>query len=141
MLAEHAAGPSAAARCVRFCADQEAVLLVTLDGQRPLVELDGDVRVFNRARLAQMRRSFVTLLHGALKQPACWVRSMPLLSRQEQRLMPRWNDTAVTVPAAPGGAGLHHCIEQQVDRTPDAIAVMLDGESMSYAELDRCANA
>ena len=55
--------------------------------------------------------------------------------------MDRWNDTAHEVPAAAGGASLHHLIEAQVDRTPHAVAVVLDACELSYTELDGRANA
>ncbi len=141
VLTDHLASPEAATQYLRFCADLDAVLLVTLDGSRARVELNGDARVLSRGGLARLRRNFVTLLHGALVQPRCSVHALPLVSRQEQRQLARWNNTAVAIPAAAGGAGLHHHIEQQVDRTPDATAVVLDGQGLRYAELDARANA
>ncbi len=59
---------------------------------------------------------------------------MPSLSEQ---LLREWNDTAVDY-GSPGC--LHQLIEAQVDRTPEAVAVICDGRSLTYGALDRRAN-
>ena len=48
-----------------------------------------------------------------------------------------WNRTKVPVPLS---SGIHALIEAQVERTPDAIAVICGDESLSYQELNPRAN-
>ena len=48
-----------------------------------------------------------------------------------------WNDTDTDCPA---DALLHNLFEAQAARTPDAVAVVSDGRTLSYGELDRRAN-
>ncbi|MEM7355024.1 MAG: amino acid adenylation domain-containing protein, partial [Acidobacteriota bacterium] len=67
-----------------------------------------------------------------------------LSSPLTQQLMPRgeqhqvvwsWNDTATRYPQ--GEACLHELVEAQVARTPEAIAVSVEGEQLSYRQLEQ----
>ncbi|MFY9822632.1 MAG: amino acid adenylation domain-containing protein, partial [Thermoanaerobaculia bacterium] len=63
----------------------------------------------------------------------------PSAPSASQQLLREWNDTAVDYgPEAQ--LCLHQLIERQVDRTPDAVAVVSHGRSLTYAELDGRAN-
>ena len=48
-----------------------------------------------------------------------------------------WNATAVSYPRA---QSIQACFEAQVDAAPHAVALLWDGESVTYDELDRRAN-
>ncbi|HEY0737680.1 MAG TPA: amino acid adenylation domain-containing protein, partial [Herpetosiphonaceae bacterium] len=62
----------------------------------------------------------------------------PLLSAAErQALLHDWNATAVPYPS---GTCLHELIEAQVQRTPDAVALVFEGDHLTYYELNRRAN-
>ncbi|MFD9722132.1 amino acid adenylation domain-containing protein [Streptomyces sp. NPDC059076] len=64
--------------------------------------------------------------------------SMPLLSADEHhRLVVEWNDTTEDFPA---DSTVAHMFEEQVARTPDAIAVVHGNERATYRELNECAN-
>jgi len=63
---------------------------------------------------------------------------MPLLTNAERRhLLVDWNETQAPYPA---DRCLHHLVEDQVDRTPQATAAVAGDGSCSYAELDSRAN-
>ncbi|MBB4636057.1 non-ribosomal peptide synthetase [Longimicrobium terrae] len=53
------------------------------------------------------------------------------------RVVEEWNRTDVPYPAE---LCIHQLFERQVDRTPDAVAVVHEGKSLTYAELDAAAN-
>ncbi|MER7417341.1 amino acid adenylation domain-containing protein [Micromonospora peucetia] len=60
-----------------------------------------------------------------------------LTATDGHRVPTEWNDTEVGHPTDPC---LHELVEEQVRRTPDAIAVVSDERTVRYAELDREAN-
>ncbi|MES1245675.1 MAG: non-ribosomal peptide synthase/polyketide synthase, partial [Acidobacteriota bacterium] len=79
---------------------------------------------------------FENLLDGALADPGCRVSGLPLLREAERhQLLFDWNDTARPELAADGL--VHGLFEAWVASRPEAVAVLLDGESLSYGDLDR----
>ncbi|NUT53546.1 MAG: amino acid adenylation domain-containing protein, partial [Saccharothrix sp.] len=60
-----------------------------------------------------------------------------LLSAGEKADLERWNATAREYD---GPFVLHHLVEEQVRRTPDAAAVAAEGVRLTYAQLDGAAN-
>src|SRR5260221_9674194 len=60
-----------------------------------------------------------------------------LIPPQQPSIFAAWNDTAKEYPR---DACIHHLLEAQVERSPDAIAVTYQGEQLSYAALNRRAN-
>src|SRR5438270_10843327 len=59
-----------------------------------------------------------------------------LTERRRQQVLVDWNDTEHDVP----DGTLASLFAEQVRRTPDAMAVVTDGATLSYAELDTRAN-
>jgi amino acid adenylation domain-containing protein len=66
------------------------------------------------------------------------VERLEVLGEAERALvLEAWNGTAAEVPA---DRCLHELVEAQVRRTPDATALVFEGEPLTYAELNRRAN-
>ena len=66
------------------------------------------------------------------------ISELPLLSEAERRrLLEEWNATEAEYP---GEKCLHELFEEQAERTPDAVAVVLEEQSLTYRELNRRAN-
>jgi amino acid adenylation domain-containing protein len=66
------------------------------------------------------------------------VSSVPLMSEAEQReLVVNWNDTRTDFRS---DACMHRWFEEQVERTPDATAVIFRGQQLSYRELNEKAD-
>jgi len=99
-------------------------------------EYDGDL--FTPERITRMVGHFQTLLKGIVANPQQTIGELPLLTESEkQQLLVEWNQTQTSYPD-------HYCIhqlfEEQVVKTPDAIAV-IDGEkSLTYEQLNQKAN-
>ena len=63
---------------------------------------------------------------------------MPLLSETErQQLLVEWNVAGIEDPAVPC---VHECFEEQVERTPNAVAVSYKNLPLTYSELNQRAN-
>ncbi len=93
--------------------------------------------LFDEPTVSQMIRHFGNLLASAVEQPEKPISQLRLLDKdEEQKLLVEWNSAT----AEDVGACIHHLIEAQVERTPDAVAIISGGESLSYRELNARAN-
>ncbi|HEX4966671.1 MAG TPA: amino acid adenylation domain-containing protein [Thermoanaerobaculia bacterium] len=77
------------------------------------------------------------LLEGLAAEPGRRLADLPLLTEPERHQLWMWNATGVDYPQ---GLCLHERIEAQAARTPQAVAVVFAGESITYGELNRRAN-
>jgi natural product biosynthesis luciferase-like monooxygenase protein len=92
-----------------------------------------------REAAGTLARQFETFLAGLAGNASAPVGRIPLLSADERRkVLVDWNATA---RALAGEACVHRLFEQQAARTPDAVALVFRGQSLSYRELDGRANA
>jgi amino acid adenylation domain-containing protein/non-ribosomal peptide synthase protein (TIGR01720 family) len=99
-------------------------------------EYDSDL--FTPERITRMVGHFQTLLKGIVANPQQTVGELPLLTESEkQQLLVEWNQTQTSYPR---NSCIHQLFEQQVVKTPGAIAV-IDGEkSLTYEQLNQKAN-
>ncbi|MBI4587207.1 MAG: amino acid adenylation domain-containing protein [Candidatus Rokubacteria bacterium] len=94
--------------------------------------------LFDAATIARLERHFRILLEGIVADPDRRVGEFPLVSEPERhRLLVEWNETGADYPSE---SCVHELFEAQARRTPDAPAVVFEGQRLTYAELDRRAN-
>lgn len=94
--------------------------------------------LFDSTTIARIAAQFERLLAGIVAQPTQCITKLPLLPEAERRdLLVSWNDTRVDFPA---DICIHHLVEMQVARSPDAVAVICGDAHLTYAEMDRRAN-
>ncbi len=94
--------------------------------------------LFEAATIARMEQNFQTLLAGIAAQPTQALLALPLVSTDERNtLLLEWN---ATQSAYPDATSLHQLIEEQIERTPDATALIFEGQTRSYRELNNEAN-
>ena len=94
--------------------------------------------LFEAATIHRMLTHYQTILEGIVADLEQRLSVLPLLSQVEQhRLLMEWNQT-------PQGAPPAQCVQQlfeaQTERTPDAIAVVYEGEQLTYRQLNARAN-
>ena len=94
--------------------------------------------VFDRTTIERMLGHLPTLLEAMAADESRPVETLPLMSEDEQLdLIRRWNDTDA---AYPNQACIHELFEKQVRRAPDALAIVQDDRTLSYADLNAASN-
>ena len=94
--------------------------------------------LFDDATIERMLGHLQTLLKGIVEDPDQHLSELPLLSEAERhQLLFEWNETATEYPR---DRCVHELFEEQVERTPDAVAVVFEDEQLTYRELNRRAN-
>jgi amino acid adenylation domain-containing protein len=89
--------------------------------------------LFDGWRMEQMAAHYLRLLEAVAGNPKQQVADFDLLSSPELlRVIEEWNQTSRTIPETT----LTQLFETQVEKTPDAIAVIFGDKSMSYRELN-----
>ena len=107
------------------------------DGQF-ICELQYNTDLFDDATVERMAGHFATLLGGIVTDPGRRLSELPLLTETERREQAVWNETQVRYDAPDC---LHEMVAVTAQRSPTAIAVSFDDREMTYAELDRRADA
>ncbi|MGH9830337.1 MAG: AMP-binding protein, partial [Blastocatellia bacterium] len=94
--------------------------------------------LFDETTIARLLAHFKLVLEAATKQPATCICALPILTEAEHsQLLIEWNDTAARDES---GVLAHVLFEAQVERTSDAIAVLLNGQLLSYQCLNSRSN-
>ncbi|WP_223278611.1 non-ribosomal peptide synthetase family protein, partial [Nostoc sp. 'Peltigera membranacea cyanobiont' 232] len=94
--------------------------------------------LFDSSTIERMALHFVTLLEGIVANPEQRISQLPMLTASEQQqLLIEWNNTQVDYPQ---DKCIHQLFEEQVERTPDAVAVVFENQQLTYHELNCRAN-
>ena len=94
--------------------------------------------LFDAGTIVRMMGHYRTLLEGIVADANRRVSELAMLTEAERRqLLVDWNDTEVDYPR---DLCVHQLFEAQVERSPDAVAVVFGDESLTYGALNRRAN-
>jgi len=134
--------------------DLTLFMVETDQGLRGTVEYN--TGLFDATTISRMMGHFQTLLEGIVADPEQRICNLPLLPEAEQhQLLVEWNDTEMDYPQ---DRYIHELFEAQVERMPDAVAVVFPSTSpraealkaegsghgedqrLTYRELNRRAN-
>ncbi|UOB60662.1 amino acid adenylation domain-containing protein [Burkholderia pyrrocinia] len=109
-------------------------------GQELLIDCDYNTDLFDASTVQRFLAIYRTLLMRVTDDASAAVARLPLLSEAERDLLTvEWNRTETDFGDA-AAQPLHRLFEQQVERTPDAVAAVCDDASLTYAELNLRAN-
>jgi amino acid adenylation domain-containing protein len=94
--------------------------------------------IFDEWRINRMLGHLKTLVEGCVANPDQSIAELPLLTEAEQRqILKEWNNTDREYP---NDKTIHALFEQQVQATPDAMALMFENQHLTYHELNIRAN-
>ncbi len=94
--------------------------------------------LFDEATITRMLSHYRVLLAAIIANPIRRLSELPLLTDEERRqLLVEWNDTRAEYPR---DNAIHQLFEAQVERTPDAVAVVFEDQRLTYRELNQRAN-
>ncbi|CAH2574040.1 Gramicidin S synthase 2 [Planktothrix rubescens] len=116
--------------------DLTLAMVHTDDGLKGVWEYNTDL--FDSGTIERLAGHFLNLLGGIVANPQARISQLPLLTESEtNQLLIEWNNTQVDYPQI---KCIHHLFEEQVERTPDAIAVVFENQQLTYTELNGRAN-
>ncbi|MUG94288.1 amino acid adenylation domain-containing protein [Scytonema sp. UIC 10036] len=102
------------------------------------IECDYNTDLFDADTINRWLSHFQTLLEAVVTEPKQHLRELPLLNEnQRHQLLVEWNNTETNYPC---DQTIHQLFEAQVERTPDATAVIFGDRQLSYAQLNLKAN-
>jgi amino acid adenylation domain-containing protein/non-ribosomal peptide synthase protein (TIGR01720 family) len=93
--------------------------------------------LFDPTTLSRMAEHFTTLLHGITENPKCPISSLPLTADLPTSRPKRAEGRAHTT----NSVLVHELFELQATRTPDAPALILEDEQLTYKELNERVSA
>ncbi len=115
----------------------ELSLIVAENKQGLIATLEYNSDLFEPATITRMLSHWQRLLEGIVANPQQRISELPLLTDQErQQILVDWNHT----DAQYHQETLHEGFEQQVARTPDAIALVFENQALTYEALNQFAN-
>jgi amino acid adenylation domain-containing protein len=100
-------------------------------------EIEYNLDMFDASTIDRLIGHFQQLLRGVVSNPEQRLSELPLLTEAErQQLLVEWNHTETDFKSE----SVPQLFEDQVERTPEAVAVVFEDEELSYRELNRRAN-
>ncbi len=108
------------------------------NNQNLRIDFNANPACYTSAELIAHQRRFLRFLERLATNPNQSINEIDLLDAAErQQLLIEWNATASPYPEHDC---LHQLFEAQVERTPDAVALIREEQSISYAQLNAQAN-
>ncbi|MCL1471379.1 non-ribosomal peptide synthetase [Argonema antarcticum] len=106
-------------------------------GEEFMATIEYNTDIFEAATIARTSEHFQQLLTAIVANPDRRVNELPLLTSSEKQQLLDWNCTQTDYPK---DACIHELFEAQVERTPDAVAVVFKDRQLTYRELNQQAD-
>jgi amino acid adenylation domain-containing protein len=115
----------------------DLTLSITEANRELLAGIEYNADLFDPETILRMGRHFRTLLDGILADPSRRLSALPMIAQEERQQILA---NGCGARAESGALCIHRLFEAQADRTPDAVAVESEGQSLTYRQLNERAN-
>ncbi|MEW5861366.1 MAG: amino acid adenylation domain-containing protein [Cyanobacteriota bacterium] len=141
-----AAGVTFSIERLYTCIERFKIKLAGVERQDSLsVEFHYDANLFDEADIQRLAGNFSVLVDSILETPEVAISELDILTKLERQQLIEFNNTEIDFPQF---QGIHQRFEQQVEKTPDAIALsarsanalVYEGEQLTYQQLNQKAN-
>ncbi len=117
----------------------DLTMVMAEDKGRMLITWEYCSDLFEEHTISGLANGYVALLESIVTNPDTPITELNLIrDAVNQKLVGDYNDT--DLPGVGEQAFIHHQIEMQAKQQPDAAAVVFNGQTLSYAELNNRAN-
>ncbi len=94
--------------------------------------------LYKRSTIKRMADHFIQLIKAVVDEPQTKLSEMEIITPQEiEMILDVWGNTVVNYPCE---KTIHQLFEEQVEKTPDQVAVVFGGSQITYNELNVRAN-
>lgn len=102
------------------------------------LHFDYNLSAFSEEEMELIKTRLELLLGEISHQPLVPIRTLPILPEAElNRILYEFNNTATDYSF---DKGIHQWFEEQVERTPNAVAIVFENQQLSYAALNQRSN-
>ncbi|MEO7020166.1 MAG: amino acid adenylation domain-containing protein, partial [Ktedonobacteraceae bacterium] len=115
----------------------DLTLFVMEKGNGLDVSVEYNTDLFDADTIERLVGHYQQILNEIVTQPEQRISTLIFLTEAEQEQLRIWNATGTDYPHV---RALHELVEQQVERTPDMIALAFEDQQCTYSELNARAN-
>jgi amino acid adenylation domain-containing protein len=117
----------------------DLTLMTAMEGDRLCVALEYSTDLFKPSTIDRMSDGLRNLLEAIVADPGRRLAEFSLLSNSERHQLTGSWAGGLAIPQE--DVGIHHAFERQVERSPDAVALICGEEFLTYRALNRLSNS
>ena len=112
--------------------------VTVIPGHQLSLRLEYDQRFYQTADMKRLIAHMKGIMEQLIANPTQSIQTYEILTAAEkQQILIEWNDTAHDYPR---DKTIHQLFEEQVEKTPDNIAIVYEEQQLTYRELNERAN-
>jgi amino acid adenylation domain-containing protein len=101
------------------------------------IEICYDINYFSELNIRRLAEQLETLIESAISHPEVAIGKLKILSQGETKLLSQLNNHKLNYPI---NKCIHQLFEEQATKTPDKVAIVVENQKITYAELNSQAN-